>query len=176
MERPQWLASQYRGKRDWLLTSALTTGLAVGGFATSVYGLFQHFSPTGPVLCGAGLSFPVNCPAITLVLRSTILGIPIALLNGVYFSLTLGLCLPAAWRTGRLWVHFIRMVTTTGGVGFILFLIDVEPAPFEEHSPVFISTGALTLALFAIITIATTAILSDGRRFGLAVRPVPTIG
>jgi hypothetical protein len=68
------------------------------------------------------------------------------------------------------------MVMATGGAGFLAYLIDVETPSFDEHSLVFIVTGAVTLALFAITFVATTTILSGARRVGSAVRPLPTIG
>jgi uncharacterized membrane protein len=173
MARPQWLANQSHGVRTRQLASVLTTGIAAGGFASSIYGLFQHYSPRTPIPCGAGLSYPVNCPAISLVLRSTIVGVPIALLSSVFFLLTLGFCLPSAWRTRRAWVHMIRIAMVAGGIGFLLYLIAVEPVLFEEHNPVFITTGVLTFALFVTtIATSTTLIQARGIRFGL--RPLPT--
>jgi uncharacterized membrane protein len=168
--------SQYARRRDRLVPSILTTGLALGGFAASLYGLVQHYSPTAPMVCSAGSAIPVNCPAVTPDIQSTVIGVPIALLSSVFFLVILSLCLPMAWRTSLLWIHVVRMAMATGGAGFLAYLIDVETPSFDEHSLGFIVSGAVTLALFAIIFVATTTILSEGRRFGSAVRPLPTMG
>jgi uncharacterized membrane protein len=172
MERPQGRAQSDESYRSAgpRRPTVLTTVLSAAGFGISVYDLVRHFTPMGPVLCGGTASI-MDCLLITLDFRSTIFGVPIALLSSIFFLLLFTLGIMAAWQATNPWIIGARLIVATGGIGALLYLIAVEPWSLVEHSLVIISTGAVDFALFAVIAFATRPYRSEARVSGHLIRP-----
>ncbi|HET7801518.1 MAG TPA: vitamin K epoxide reductase family protein [Humibacillus xanthopallidus] len=110
-QRPAWLAPVT------LVLSAV--GLAVSGYLT-----FEHFTDNATLACSIG--GVVDCARVTSSAWSTFLGVPVAVLGLFFFAVTLGLCLPRAWRSPAAWLDPARIGWLTVGLGFALYLVWAE--------------------------------------------------
>ena len=109
--RPGWLAP-------------VTLVLSVVGLAVSAYLTFEHFTDNATLACSIG--GVVDCARVTSSAWSTFVGIPVAVLGLFFFLVTLGLCLPRAWRSTAAWLDPARIGWLTVGLGFALYLVWAE--------------------------------------------------
>jgi uncharacterized membrane protein len=111
-----------RRRPVWLAPTTLV--LSVVGLAVSGYLTFEHFTDNATLACSIG--GVVDCARVTSSAWSTFLGIPVAVLGLLFFVVTLGLCLPRAWRSTAAWLDPARIGWLTVGLGFALYLVWAE--------------------------------------------------
>lgn len=98
--------------------------LALAGVAVSTYLTIAHY--TTPTILACSASGTIDCARVTTSAQSRFLGIPVAVLGLVFFVGMTALCLPAAWRSDRRLVHLVRLLATTTGIAFVLWLVYAE--------------------------------------------------
>ena len=136
--RPGWLAP-------------VSVVLAVAGLLVSAYLTFEHFTANATLACSIGGI--VDCAKVTTSAWSTFMGVPVALLGLLFFVVTLGLCLPQAWRRPEPWLDAVRLGWLTVGLGMALYLVWAEL--YRIHAICLWCTvvHGLTLVLFALVLI-----------------------
>lgn len=140
----------------------LTTALALGGLAVSVYLTIAHYTdPAGELQFCSG-SGTVNCAAVTTSAQSTFLGIPVALLGLLWFAAMLALCLPVAWRAADRRVHLARFAGALAGIGFVLWLVYAELVIIGAICLWCTVAHVLAFGLFVVIVTTAQDVLSEG--------------
>ena len=94
-------------------------GLGVSGYLTAA-----HYLSSSILVCST--SGAINCEKVTSSAASKLAGVPVAVLGVAFFAVMVALCLPAAWRSERAEVRWLRTAGAVGGVGFCVYLIYSE--------------------------------------------------
>jgi uncharacterized membrane protein len=92
------------------------------GLAVSIYLTVEHYTAATTLACPE--NSVINCAKVTSSSYSKIGSVPVALLGAIFFAGMAVLCLPAAWRIGRLDV--VRIAGAVAGVVSALWFIWVE--------------------------------------------------
>ncbi len=137
--------------------------LCVAGLGVSIYLTITHFAPH-TLVCSSNAT--INCEKVTSSPQSYIFGIPVAILGLFYFVPMLGLCLPAAWRTGRRAVHLARLALSVVGVGMIIYLISAELFVIKAICLWCSSVHLVTFVLFVIVVTSSPLVLAGHGRTG----------
>jgi uncharacterized membrane protein len=103
---------------------AASLALCLAGLGVSGYLTAAHYLSSSILVCST--SGAVNCEKVTSSAASKLAGVPVADLGVAFFLAMLMLCLPAAWRSRRPEVRWLRTVGAVGGVGFCVYLIYSE--------------------------------------------------
>jgi uncharacterized membrane protein len=136
----------------------LSLALCTIGLGLSGYTLDVHFQPQSLVCVNAG---PFDCRAVLTSAQSSIFGIPVPFL-GIAFFLGLGvLCLPFAWRSAEMWVHWTRLAVTVTGIGMVMYLIVTELFTVKEICLWCTGVHVVTFLLFAIVVTSMPALLAQ---------------
>jgi len=133
----------------WVRVTSLA--LTLLGLTVSAYLTFEHYSASETLACpdtGA-----VSCLRVTTSEYSRFLGIPVALLGLLFFVVVTVLCLPAAWRSTSPLVSGARLAAVVGGVAFVLYLVWAELFLIDAICLWCTVVHAITIVLFAIITL-----------------------
>ncbi|MFB3738657.1 MAG: vitamin K epoxide reductase family protein [Candidatus Velamenicoccus archaeovorus] len=139
----------------WVAPASLA--VAIGGIAVSTYLTIAHYTSPDVLACGTGDT--VNCEVVTTSPQSTFLGIPVAVLGLAWSVGMAALCLPVAWRSGSRALHLLRLAGTIAGIGFALWLIYAELFIIEAICLWCTVAHVLAFALFAIVAVASPALL-----------------
>ncbi|MEP7054814.1 MAG: vitamin K epoxide reductase family protein [Actinomycetota bacterium] len=130
----------------------------VAGFAISGYLTWAHFRE------GAVLACPetgvINCQKVTSSPQSYLFGVPVAVLGLLFFAAMLVLTFPPAWRSPNPLVHRARLLTVSAGVLFVIYLVYAEVFVLDAICLWCTAVHALTVVLFAVISVG-TAVLPD---------------
>jgi uncharacterized membrane protein len=130
-----------------------TVGLGLSGYTLDV-----HFQPQSLVCVNAG---PFDCGAVLTSAQSVIFGIPVPFF-GIAFFLGLGmLCLPFAWRSAEMWVHWARLAVTVVGIGMVMYLIVTELFTVKKICLWCTGVHVVTFLLFAIVVTGMPALLAQ---------------
>jgi uncharacterized membrane protein len=128
------------------------------GIADTVYLTITHYSTTITLAC-PDTGF-INCQKVTTSSYSEILGVPVALLGLLFFVAMLIVQTPWSWRLQTNFFRISRLVFSSTGILFVLWLLYVE---FHLlHNICLYCTGVhiLTFAIF-VVTLIGTAIISQ---------------
>ena len=95
--------------------------VAVGGAAVSAVSLYEHFATSSTSFCNFGDTF--NCDLVNRSPYSTVLGVPVALIGIIGYSLIGTL---ATLYRDRVETPMLLSIASAGGLGFALYLTYVE--------------------------------------------------
>ena len=156
----------------WLAPT--TAAVAAAGVGVAAYLTVAHYTSPDVLVC-SGQGF-VDCAKVTTSRQSAVLGVPVAVLGLGWWIAMLALCLPAAWRSNRKWIHRSRLALAVAGVAFVLWLLYAE----------FVILGAVCLwcsvvhvlafALFTLVVIYGSEPASLGGATSSAARLPPPEG
>jgi uncharacterized membrane protein len=136
-----------------------TLALCVIGLGLSAYTLWVHYHPGALACLVAG---PIDCQAVLTSAQSVVFGIPVPFF-GIAFFLGLGaFCLPAAWRSAAVWVHWSRLAVVIVGIGSVIYLVSTELFAVKKICLWCTGVHLVTFALFVIIAISTPALVQRG--------------
>lgn len=133
--------------RWWLPVTTLT--LVAAGLAVSAYLTITHYTSPTLLLCSA--NSVVNCETVTTSPESHILGIPIAVLGVAYFLAMAAMTTPAAWRSPRPSVRWLRLGAAGVGVIFVVYLVSAELILIGKICLWCTAVHVITLALAGVI-------------------------
>jgi uncharacterized membrane protein len=137
-----------------------STSLAITllGLAVSIYLTVEHYTASTALACPE--NSVINCAKVTSSSYSKIAGVPVALLGTIYFVGMALLCLPWAWRQGRL--QAARIVGAAAGVAASLWFVWVELFRIDAICLWCTVVHLSTLALLGAVLWTTTG-LRDAR-------------
>jgi uncharacterized membrane protein len=108
--------------RTWVKWASFSLSLV--GLGISVYLTFTHYAGTAFLACSdAGV---INCAAVTTSAQSMFLGVPVAVLGVVQYSVLSFLCSPWAWARTGVVLDRLRAGVVVLGMGFVLWLVSAE--------------------------------------------------
>ena len=126
----------------WLLTLA--------GGAISVYLTITHYDD-GALVCSE--SATVDCHAVTTSEYSTLAGVPLPLLGLAFFVAFAALMTPWALRSRWAPMRWSRVVSTSVGVLFVVYLVTVELALLHKICLWCTGVHVITVLLFLLVLI-----------------------
>ncbi len=127
----------------------VTLLLSLAGLGVSGYLTFTHYAGTRYLACSAtGL---VECGVVTTSPQSSVLDIPVAVLGLVDFAALVALMTPAAWRSARVWVPWVRLALVTVSMAMVLWLVAAELLIIGHICVWCTAVHVITFALFAIV-------------------------
>ncbi len=148
---------QVRSFPRWSAPASLV--ICVLGLLDAGYLTFEHFTASQTLACSD--SGTVNCLKVTTSSYASILGISVAVLGLVFFVAMTLLCLPTAWhRTGN-GVARLRLGAASVGVLMVVYLVWVELFRLDAICLWCTGVHVLTLALFAVVAVATALATED---------------
>jgi uncharacterized membrane protein len=125
--------------------------LTVLGLAVSVYLTIEHYTASTTLACpdtGA-----LNCLKVTTSEQSAILGVPVAVLGLLYFTVMLGLSL--LWRSPRREIRLGRLAFAAVGVVFVAWLVYAELFTLDAICLWCTAVHVLAVGLFAVTALGT---------------------
>jgi vitamin-K-epoxide reductase (warfarin-sensitive) len=130
-------------RRRLMLAIAL---VALAGVVVSSVSLYHHFSTSKTSFCNFGESF--NCDIVNRSSYSMLAGVPVALIGVIGYLLIIGL---ATIYRDKAETPILLLITSTGGLGFALYLTYIEK---------FVLAAWCILCLTSLALILSTAVLS----------------
>jgi uncharacterized membrane protein len=106
----------------WRPTTALLLSLV--GFGIALYLTVEHY--TGNTTLSCPVNSTLNCEKVTTSPQSMLLGVPVALLGLIFFTVMVVISLPMLWRASLLWLAWLRLAMVVGGMGFVIYLVYSE--------------------------------------------------
>lgn len=136
----------------------VATILNVVGFAFALYLTIEHYQSSPSFACPEGST--LNCLKVTTSSYATFHGVPVALAGLVYFVVSFALHLPAAWRSGSVWLARSRLGWVGIGMLSVFYLIYAE---LELGAICLYCTGVhiVTFALLVLSAVASFALVDD---------------
>ena len=124
--------------------------LSLGGLGVSTYLTIAHYAGAAVLACpDTGV---VNCEQVTTSAQSVILGVPVAVMGLVFFATMVLLNLPVAWqRQPNRAIRLTRLVLSTLGVGFAIYLLSTEL--FVIHAICLWCSAAHVLAFLVFVVV-----------------------
>ena len=119
---------------------------ALAGVVVSSVSLYHHFSTSKTSFCNFGESF--NCDIVNRSSYSMLAGVPVALIGVIGYLLIIGL---ATIYRDKAETPILLLITSTGGLGFALYLTYIEK---------FVLAAWCILCLTSLALILSTAVLS----------------
>jgi uncharacterized membrane protein len=147
---------QIQARVPWQAIATLI--LCAIGLAISLYTLWVHYEPSALVCANAG---PVDCAAVLTSTQSVVFGIPVPFFGLAFFIVCGATCLPAAWRTQTIWVHWLRITVAVVGMLTVLYLISVELFTIKKICLWCTGVHFVTFLLFAVILINTPKLMTS---------------
>jgi uncharacterized membrane protein len=126
--------------------------LCVAGLGISGYLTAAHYLSSNILVCSE--SGAVDCAKVTSSAASKLAGVPVADLGLAFFAGMLVLCLPAAWRSERPEVHWLRTAGAVGGIGFCVYLIYSELFRVRAICIWCTAVHVITFLLFVVVLAA----------------------
>jgi uncharacterized membrane protein len=139
------------------MLGTLVTALA--GLGVSIYLTVAHYTTTVTLACPQ--TSTVNCEKVTTSPQSAFLGVPVAVLGLAFFAAMALLCTPPAWRAASPLPHWIRVLASLAGVGFVAWLVYAELFVIDAICLWCTSVHVLAVLLFALTTLGTAGATSD---------------
>jgi len=148
------------GRRGLRWRPVTSLALCLIGLGISTYTLWVHYHP-GALACIEG--GPIDCQAVLTSAQSVVAGLPVPVF-GIVFFVGLGvLCLPAAWRSPAVWVHWCRLAVVLTGIGSVVYLVSTELFTIKKICLWCTGVHAVTFALFVVVVTGTPALVDRGR-------------
>jgi len=134
----------------WAVYSSLALSLA--GLAVAGYLTLEHLTASVTLACpDTGV---INCRKVTSSEQSSLFGVPLPVLGGLFFLTMTALCLPSAWRLAVPAVPWIRLGLATSGVLFVLYLVYAELFILDAICLWCTVVHVLAFALFVVLALA----------------------
>lgn len=105
----------------WWSWTALV--LSMAGLGDALYLTIDHFTGTLPVCSATGI---IDCAKVTTSAQSEFLGMPVALLGLIFFTLMVPLNVPPLWRPHLIWVTRARLALSLVGIVSVVYLLIAE--------------------------------------------------
>ncbi len=134
------------------------TVLNLIGLGLAIYLTVEHYSASPSFLCPANST--INCEKVTTSSYATFAGVPVVLAGLVYFVVSIGLHLPAAWRSPSAWLRRARFAWVAVGMISVFWLIRAE---LELGAICIYCTGVhiVTFLLLVLTAIGSASLLPD---------------
>jgi uncharacterized membrane protein len=130
---------------------AVTFVLSLIGLGISIYMTVQHYRGSSYLGCST-VGFE-NCTKVTTSAQSKILGIPVAVLGVVNYSVMSVLNSPWAWRVKNYQVHVVRFALCIVSMCLVLWLVTAELLIIKSICLYCTSVHVITFALLIVLTI-----------------------
>lgn len=134
--------------RSWRPWVAFLVALAA--FGVSFYLTLAHYDAGAVRLVCSG-NGAINCEKVTTSPQSVILGVPVALIGLIFYTVMLSLNLPFMWRSRFRWVAPLRLIGVVTAIGMVLYLISAELLEIKAICIWCTSVHALTFVLFMLV-------------------------
>lgn len=136
----------------------VATVLNIIGLGLAIYLTVEHYSTSPSFACPE--TGTVNCVKVTTSSYSTFLGVPVVLAGLVFFVVSIGLHLPAAWRSPKVWLTRARWAWAVIGMISVFYLIYGE---LSVGAICLYCTGVhiVTFLLLVITAIGSAALIPD---------------
>jgi uncharacterized membrane protein len=147
----------------WIVPTSL--GLSILAVGLTGYLAVTHYTdPTSLACPNTGI---INCTAVTTSPWSEFLGVPVALLGLLWALGMTALNTRQAWCSSARWLDATRLAMSATGVVAVIYLVYVEL--FRVDAICLWCTGVhlIAVALFAVILIARTSLVSRRKAFPL---------
>lgn len=135
----------------WLPWLGLLVSLA--GIAAAVYLTVAHYTSPASLACPE--TGVINCAKVTTSPYSMVLGVPLAILGLAFFLIMLLLQLPAAWRSGNVWLRRGRLAYAAAGMLMVFWLVYVELHKLNAICLYCTVVHVLTFLLFVLTAVGT---------------------
>jgi uncharacterized membrane protein len=132
----------------WAQVTTLVLSLA--GLAVSVYLTIEHFGHSNLLVCPTN-SF-LNCEQVTTSAQSYFLGIPVAVLGLINYTVMTALNSPWAWRARFYWLHVARFAMGVVSMCFVLWLVSAELVIIGHICLYCTAVHLITFALLLVLT------------------------
>lgn len=154
MDEPQYRAPRWAGLVG---TAASLAGLGVAGYLT-----YEHYTGSSNLVCSdKGI---VNCLAVTTSVYSMVVGVPVAVLGLVFFTVMLVLQLPAMWRRTSHLIRGARVAWSVVGLGTVVYLLATELFRIDAICLWCTAVHLLTFVVFISTVLATLRIANEAGR------------
>jgi uncharacterized membrane protein len=142
------MARQLQPVARW--AQVTTLALSLVGLALSIYLTIEHFGHSNLLLCPQNALF--NCESVTTSAQSYVMGIPVAVLGLIAYTVMTALTTPWAWRATNYWLHAGRFLFSIGSMIFVLWLVAAELVIIDH---VCLYCTAVHIVTFAILIVMT---------------------
>lgn len=128
-------------------------GLTLAGWAIGLYLTIAHFNSPQALYCAdTGV---VNCAKVTTSAQSYLLGVPVAILGLVYFTLMALVNNPWAWASAKRSILWGRLIAASAGLFFVVWLISAEAFIIKNICLWCTGVHIITVVLFVMTLWAT---------------------
>jgi len=111
----------------------------------------QHFH--GSTYQGCSSSGFENCTKVTTSPQSRIVGIPVAVLGVVNYTVMSILNSPWVWRAKNYWLHVVRFSLSVASMALVLWLVSAELLIIKNICLYCTSVHVITFTLLIVLTI-----------------------
>ena len=129
-------------------TVASALGFGVAGYLT-----FEHFTSSSTLACSGNGA--INCLKVTTSWYAAVLGVPVAVLGLVFFTVMLVLQLPPMWRRPERAIRTGRLAWAVVGLCTVLYLLYAELFAIDAICLWCTAVHVLTLVVFGTTLYAT---------------------